>query len=308
LKSERINNTKTETRLIKVSSGGEKRLDIYLKDAVPVTRNRARAMIDSGRVFVNGEIQSKYHRLVRCGDDVQFDFLVKTGIEINPFEKELEVVYEGDNFIAVNKPAGMIVHPTGYGEQDTLVNAAANMKRGDTVHAINRLDRDTTGIVLLAFDKKKAAELAELIKDRNVYKEYTCLVHGRVAGKGNIELEISNGGNGAKCRKAVETGGKSAATVYEPKGYYKGATLLKVIIKTGRTHQIRAHMQFIKHPIIGDKTYGNLEADEKLLGDNAPKRQLLHAGLMEFKLNKQLVSITAPLPEDFKTALEKLSV
>ncbi|PKL92418.1 MAG: hypothetical protein CVV21_03665 [Candidatus Goldiibacteriota bacterium HGW-Goldbacteria-1] len=308
MKSERINNTKTETRLIKVSSGGEKRLDIYLKDAVPVTRNRARAMIDSGRVFVNGEIQSKYHRLVRCGDDVQFDFLVKTGIEINPFEKELEVVYEGDNFIAVNKPAGMIVHPTGYGEQDTLVNAAANMKRGDTVHAINRLDRDTTGIVLLAFDKKKAAELAELIKDRNVYKEYTCLVHGRVAGKGNIELEISNGGNGAKCRKAVETGGKSAATVYEPKGYYKGATLLKVIIKTGRTHQIRAHMQFIKHPIIGDKTYGNLEADEKLLGDNAPKRQLLHAGLMEFKLNKQLVSITAPLPEDFKTALEKLSV
>ena len=308
MKSERINNTKTETRLIKVSSGGEKRLDIYLKDAVPVTRNRARAMIDGGRVFVNGEIQSKYHRLVRCGDDVQFDFLVKTGIEINPFEKELEVVYEGNNFIAVNKPAGMIVHPTGYGEQDTLVNAAANMKRGETVHAINRLDRDTTGIVLLAFDKKKAAELAELIKDRNVYKEYTCLVHGRVAGKGNIELEISNGGSGAKCREAVESGGKSAATVYEPKEYYKGATLLKVIIKTGRTHQIRAHMKFIKHPIIGDKTYGDSEADEKLLGNNAPKRQLLHAGLMEFKLNKQLISITVPLPEDFKTALEKLSV
>ncbi|MBN2753842.1 MAG: RluA family pseudouridine synthase [Candidatus Goldbacteria bacterium] len=308
MKSERINNTKTETRLIKVSSGGEKRLDIYLKDAVPVTRNRARAMIDGGRVFVNGEIQSKYHRLVRCGDDVQFDFQVKTGIEINPFEKELEVVYEGDNFIAVNKPAGMIVHPTGYGEQDTLVNAAANMKRGDTVHAINRLDRDTTGIVLLAFDKKKAAELAQLIKGRNIYKEYTCLVHGRVAGKGNINLEISNGGNGAKCRQAVETGGKSAATVYEPKENYKGATLLKVIIKTGRTHQIRAHMQFIKHQIIGDKTYGDPQLDEKLLGDNGPKRQLLHAGLMEFKLNKQLVSITAPLPEDFKSALEALSV
>lgn len=308
MKNERKSNTRTETRLIKVSSGGEKRLDIYLKDAVPVARNRARAMIDSGTVFVNGEKQSKYHRLVRCGDDIRFDFQVKTGIEINPFDKELEIVYEGNDFIAVNKPAGMIVHPTGYGEQDTLVNAAANLKRGETVHAINRLDRDTTGIVLLAFDKKKAAQLAELIKGRNVYKEYACLVHGRVAGKGNIEMEISNGGSGAKCRQAVESGGKSAATVYEPKEYFKGATLLKVIIKTGRTHQIRAHMKFIKHPIIGDKTYGDPQLDEKLLGDNTPKRQLLHAGLMEFKLNKQLMSITAPLPEDFKTALEKLSV
>ena len=122
-----------------------------------------------------------------------------------------------------------------------------------------------------------------------------------------IRIGVSRGGGGVKSREAVKEGGLEAHTLYEPVEIFESATLLKIIIKTGRTHQIRSHMRFIKHPVIGDPVYGEPELDAKLLGENRPKRQMLHAGFTEFMLaGDKKISVEAPLPEDFKEAIKQL--
>lgn len=175
---------------------------------------------------------------------------------------------------------------------------------------MNRLDRDTSGIVLIALTAEKAGELSGLIMDKAVHKQYLCLVHGSVAKRGRIENQLSTGGSGAKSRNVVKSGGSSALTYYEPVKHFGGATLLKVIIKTGRTHQIRAHMKFIKHPCVGDAVYGDKLLDKKLLGAEAPKRQMLHAAFLSFTCGagKEITEITAPMPMDFLGALAGLTI
>jgi 23S rRNA pseudouridine1911/1915/1917 synthase len=295
------------TRLIKVTVPGTTRLDLYIKDAASVSRTIARAMIDAGKVIVNSEVQSKYHRTVRHGDDVSYVCKEKPGIEVVPHTIPLDIVHEGVSYIAVNKPAGMLTHPTRFGEQDTLVNAVKALYPSNTIHAINRLDRFTSGIVLVALDKITAEKLASLIVKRKVYKEYACLVHGKINKKGTIDLALSEGGGGAKSREVVEEGGMRAFTEYEPIEVFDTATLLRIIIKTGRTHQIRAHMKFIKHPVIGDPVYGDKGLDDSLFtSGNAPTRQMLHAAVMEFILSpgEKKTIIKARYPADINAALD----
>lgn len=201
----------------------------------------------------------------------------------------------------------MLTHPTKFGETDTLVNAVKDIYPDRTIHAVNRLDKLTSGIVLVALDKKTAGELSDMIEKRLVHKEYSCLVHGRLNKSGRIDLAISEGGNGARLRETVSKGGMSALTFYEPLEICDKATLLKVVIKTGRTHQIRAHMKSIGHPVIGDPVYGDKDKDIALFGSAAaPERQMLHAGFMEFRphAGAERISIKAPMPEDFLAAIE----
>jgi 23S rRNA pseudouridine1911/1915/1917 synthase len=299
--------TYLQNRLLKASVSGTKRLDMYIKEAAAITRKQARAMIDSGLVSVNSEKQKKYHRIIRTGDDISYDIMVKEKEIIKPYETRLDIIYHGDSMIAVNKPAGMLTHPTKFCEENTLVNALKAAYPENTIHAVNRLDRFTSGIVLAALDAKMAAELSGLILKKKVYKEYVCLVHGKINRAGIVDLNLSSGGNGAKTREVVFSGGKQANTTYEPVEIYNCVTFLRIVIKTGRTHQIRAHMKYINHPVVGDPVYGNREMDLKVFGaENAPERQLLHARLMEFvlPLDNKKYSFTAPLPEDIKLALK----
>ncbi len=287
-------------RTVKASLQGEGvRLDNYLKVIASVTRQQARKMIDWGYVTVNGQVQKKYHRIIRDSDDVSYKYYKKIPVEITPFEKKLEIIYQGPGFIAVNKPAGMIVHPTGYRETDTLVNAVKAMYPENTIHAINRLDRDTTGIVLVALNSKTAAALVKLMMKRKIHKEYLCLVHGRLEKKGEITAEIARNGEGRAIRNVVESGGLTAHTIYEPLKINENSTILKVILKTGRTHQIRSHMKHIGHPVVGDKTYGDRALDIKLLGEaNLPAGQLLHAYKMEFEnieTKKNIIIVCEPV-------------
>jgi len=289
------------TRLLRASIHEEVRLDMFIKMSASVTRQHARDMIDWGYVTVNGQVQTKYHRLVRNSDEITYKYYKKQPVEITPFESNLEVIYKGDGFIAVNKPAGMIIHPSGYRETNTLVNAVKGMYPENTIHAINRLDRDTTGIVIVALNPETAAKLVKIVMKRKVYKEYICLVHGKIEKPGEILAEISKQGEGKAYRKIVDKGGYSAHTVYDPIKVNDSSTLLKVVLKTGRTHQIRAHMQHIGHPIVGDQTYGDRALDIKLLGeDNLPKGQLLHAHKIEFEPpgTLKMLAITANPPWD----------
>jgi len=295
------------SRVITVSES-VRRLDIYLKEASGMSRPRCRKLIDSGGVLVNGVIQRKYHRTVRRGDILEYNRMAKEKNGIKPFAVRLEIVHKENDLIAVNKPAGMLTHPTKFGETDTLVNGVKEMYPESSVHAVNRLDRDTSGIVAVALGREKAKELSGLIMAGKFRKQYLSLVHGRIVKKGKIEKEISRGGSGARSRRVVEAGGMSALTEYEPAEIYKEATLLKIIIVTGRTHQIRAHMKFIKHPCVGDPVYGDTVLDQGLFKGEAPKRQMLHAASLSFQTSpgRDSTGINAPLPEDMSKALEYL--
>lgn len=295
----------TKRRLVRVSSPSKIRIDNYIKNAAFISRQEARAMIENGRVMVNGAAQTKHHKSLKNGDDVEFDVVVKEKREAPGFESELSVLYTGGGFAAVNKPAGMITHPTRHGEKETLLNAAIAKFKTRSIHIINRLDKDTSGIVLLAFDRKTAGELSHLVKSRQMHKEYVCLVHGVINKPGRIDAEISEGGDGAKSRTAGR-GGKEALSFYEPVSGNKKATLLKVIIKTGRTHQIRAHMKYIGHPIAGDRVYGDPGKDAVFFeGGVLPLGQMLHAAKMEFIFSDKRVVIESGIPPEF---MKKLAV
>ena len=258
-------------------------------------------MIENGLVSVNGVVQNKHHKSVKNGDDVEFDVLVKEKTEAAAYDAPLEIIYRGEGFAAVNKPAGMITHPTKHRETNTLLNAAVAAFKTKHIHVINRLDKDTSGIVLLALDSKTASELGYLVKTRQIYKEYACVVHGVIKKPGRIEAEISEGGDGAKSRTAGK-GGKAALSFYEPVSGNEKATLLKVIIKTGRTHQIRAHMKYIGHPIAGDRVYGDAEKDSNLFGtEKLPDGQMLHAAKTEFIFRDERVVIESAVPAGFLT-------
>lgn len=288
-------------RLVRVSSACKIRLDNYIKNAASLTRQEAQAMIEAGGVSVNGAVQVKCHKSVKNGDNVEFEEVVKRKREVQGFDGVLDILHSGEGFAAVNKPAGMITHPTKHAERDTLLNAAVAKFKKRGIHIINRLDKETSGIVLLAFDRKTAAELYFLVKSRQVYKEYACVVHGDVNKPGRICAEISGGGGGAKRRTAGE-GGKEAVSFYEPVAGNGKITLLKVVIKTGRTHQIRAHMGYIGHPIAGDRSYGDAKKDEELFKDSEmPAGQLLHASKMEFVHRDNRVVISSALPGKFLT-------
>jgi 23S rRNA pseudouridine1911/1915/1917 synthase len=291
-----------QSRLLKACVTGDgKRLDIFLKTCAGVTRQHARDMIDQRLVWVNDQVQTKYHRIIRNTDDVRYMYYARNPVDVVPCELPLEIIYKNKDFIAVNKEAGMLVHPTAHRDTNTLANAVKSLYPENTIHVINRLDRETTGIVIVALNKETASVLTKIMTGRGIHKEYLCLVHGRVAAPGEITAMLSKNSSEARFRTVVSTGGQSAHTMYEPVSKNKTTTLLKVILKTGRTHQIRTHMKHIGHPVVGDKTYGDMALDIKLLGsDNPQPGQKLHAYKMEFVLPGTLekINLTAEPPWD----------
>ncbi len=254
------------------------RLDMFIKTAASVTRQQAREMIDQGFVWVNMRVQKKYHRVVKASDDVRYMYYDRNPVEVIPCDIPLKIIYTHKDFIAVNKEAGMLVHPTAHRESNTLANGVKALYPDNTIHVINRLDRETSGIVLVALNKAAASALVKVMESRDIHKEYLCLVHGRVTKAGEITARLSETRRGENVRTVVLTGGQSAHTLYEPVTQNKTTTLLKIILKTGRTHQIRVHMKHMGHPVVGDKIYGDLELDIKLAGPEDPQPgQRLHA-------------------------------
>jgi 23S rRNA pseudouridine1911/1915/1917 synthase len=264
-------------------TGRGTRLDMFIKTTACVTRLKAREMIDQGFVWVNMQVQRKYHRIVKTSDDVRYMYYDRNPVAVVPCDIPLKILYTHKDFIAVNKDAGMLVHPTAHRENNTLANGVKALYPDSTIHVINRLDRETTGIVVVALNKETASVLAKVMTSRSIYKEYLCLVHGRVTHAGEITAQLSKNSRDERIRTVVSTGGQSAHTLYEPVIKNKTTTLLKVVLKTGRTHQIRTHMKHIGHPVVGDKIYGDMALDIKLLGEDNPQPgQILHAYRMEF--------------------------
>ncbi|MGC8897727.1 MAG: RluA family pseudouridine synthase [Bacteroidota bacterium] len=304
------------------------RLDIFLTSRIAnVTRTKVQKAIEQGFVLVNGKkVKSSYR--IAPNDDIQITLPAPPAPEAKPENIPLNIVYEDDDVIVLNKPAGMVTHPAYGNYSGTLVNAllyhtSSLSTGGDLLRPgiIHRLDKDTSGLLVVAKNDYAHAFLGEQFARRTIDREYWAVVWG-VFGtpRGEIEAEI---GRSVRDRKkmAVIPGGKSAVTEYtvlETFSAEVGLTLLRLRLRTGRTHQIRVHLSHIGHPVFGDPAYGGRriawgsvdkkrkEQVQELLG--IMKRQALHAKTLGFihPATKQYLHFDSELPEDFRLLLERL--
>ena len=287
-----------------------KRIDAYLSEKFEDTSRVAiQRLINNGKVLVNGKIIKPSYK-VQVGDKIEVEEVVPVEVSLKAQDIPLDIIYEDKDIIAVNKPKGMVVHPANGNPDGTLVNAIMAICK-DSLSGIggeirpgivHRLDKDTSGIIIVAKNDKAHINLSEQIKDHKVKKTYIALVRGFVKeNEATINMPI---GRSEKDRKkmAVTRKGKEAITHFKVLERYDRYTLLQVNIETGRTHQIRVHLSQIGYPIIGDEVYSNGKNEWNVKG------QCLHAKSLEFThpITGEKMYLEAELPEYFENILKNL--
>lgn len=283
------------------------RLDKVISNQMGISRSLAAKLISAGNVIVNSTIKKPSY-LVNDGDKISVDMPKAKSTEIIPQDIPIDVIYEDKQIIVINKPRNLVVHPSPGHNDMTLVNGLlfhckdiegiGGEHRPGIVH---RIDKDTTGLLVIAKNDRAMQSLTEQIASRTAKRKYKALVEGVVKEDGYIEANIGRSHSDRK-KQAVVKGGRFAKTIYRVEKQYKNNTLLDVSLDTGRTHQIRVHMAHITHPVVGDSLYGHKKQKYNLEG------QLLHAyslTIMHPKTNK-LMEFIAPLPEDFARILNIL--
>ncbi|MGT2799264.1 RluA family pseudouridine synthase [Streptococcus marmotae] len=291
---------------IKVETGGM-RLDKALADLTPLSRSVANEQIRAGLVLVNGQAKkAKY--TVQPGDCIQYEIPEVEEVDYVAEEIPLEIVYEDADVAVVNKPQGMVVHPSAGHTSGTLVNALLyhikdlsginGVMRPGIVH---RIDKDTSGLLMIAKNDESHQKLAEELKAKKSLRKYVAIVHGNLPNdRGVIEAPIGRSDKDRK-KQAVTAKGKEALTRFQVLERFGDYTLVELTLETGRTHQIRVHMAYIGHPVAGDEVYG----PRKTLKGHG---QFLHAKTLGFTHPKtgELVTFTAEEPTIFRETLEKL--
>ena len=296
------------TELVVKEAG--KRLDAYISSQKEeITRTTAQRLIEQGNILVNGKKQKVSYK-VSAGDIIIIEEAQAKPIELKAQEIPIEVIYEDKDIIVVNKPKGMVVHPANGNPDGTLVNAIMAICK-DSLSGIggeirpgivHRLDKDTSGLLIVAKNDKAHVNMSEQIKNHEVKKTYIALVRGVVKeNEATIDMPIGRNTSDRK-KMAVVKNGKNAVTHIKVLKRYDKYTLLEVNIETGRTHQIRVHLAHIGYPIIGDYTYSNGKNEFGVIG------QCLHAAKLEFKhpITGAEMKLEAPLPEYFEIILQKL--
>ncbi len=291
---------------IDINENINERLDAYLAQRVEGhTRSFIKNLIDAGDITVNGAaVKSGYKP--KAGDAVEIELPEPKAAEALPEDIPLEIIYEDEDIAVVNKPQGMVTHPAAGNETGTLVNAAlfcigglsgiGGVLRPGIVH---RLDKDTSGLIIIAKNDAAHGELSALIKDRKLHKVYIALCHGNLkTDSGTIVTGIDRHPRDRK-KMAVSPAGREAITHYRVLKRYGKYTLVEFVIETGRTHQIRVHAKHIGHPVVGDEVYTKLKAPFKLEG------QLLHAQKLGFDhpITAERMELEAPLPPHFVRVL-----
>lgn len=286
----------------------EERLDVRLSRETGMTRSRVETLIREGRAQVNGAVEKKPGRKVSETDAVSCDVPPPVAVEALPEDIPLEILYEDDDLAVVVKPCGMVVHPAAGNEDGTLVNALLfHLKNLSGIGGalrpgiVHRLDKDTSGLLLVAKNDAAHAALSDALKARTIHKTYRAVARGAFKEPtGVVEAPI---GRSPKDRKkmAIVPDGRYARTEYRVLEPLRGATLVDVNLITGRTHQIRVHFASIGHPLLGDPLYG---------GKNQPPvgRLMLHARRIEFThpTTGQPMVFEAPEPPEFLQEVEKL--
>ena len=287
-------------RKISVTEGKKERVDMYIKSASGFSRGQAQKLIDAGNVSINGKPVRNYHTKVKGGDVIEYTEELPEPLEIKPADIPVNIIYEDDELLVINKHAGLVVHPAPGHYDDTLVNALV----GKHIQAVNfaytpqrlgivhRLDKDTSGVMVVAKSEKTRLRLSAMFKRKEVGKIYNCLVHGVIDREGRLSTMIGRDTKDRKKFTARGMDGKEAETLFMPIEHFYSATLLELRILTGRTHQIRVHMNYIKHEVLGDPVYGDRNKDIQLVeyfgydrksADDLLPRQMLHARVLEFE-------------------------
>lgn len=296
------------------------RLDTYLASQIEGwSRARLQRLIENEDVLVNGKSAKPSYKL-READEIDVEFVASPVDVFTPENIPIEIVHEDDTLVVVNKPAGLVVHPAAGTPSGTLANALAyhfqNLPGGGAgvrPGIVHRLDRDTSGVLVVAKTEAALENLSDQFRDRTVYKSYVALVHGRVlSSPGKIDQPLARDPSN-RTRMAVVRAGRNALTLYRVRRGFDRFTLLDVELKTGRTHQIRVHLAWIKHPVVGDETYGggrdNTIRDPRLRARiRALNRHFLHAEKLGFRHPKtgEFVKFESALPHDLTELLETL--
>ena len=278
-----------------------KRLDAYITSIdSEITRTAAQRLIEQGNILVNGEKKKTAYK-VSNGDIITIEKEEPKEIELKAQNIPIDIIYEDDDIIVVNKPKGMVVHPANGNPDGTLVNAIMAICK-DSLSGIggeirpgivHRLDKDTSGLLIVAKNDKAHVNMSEQIKNHEVKKTYIALVRGVVKeNEATIDMPIGRSTSDRKKMAVIKTG-RNAVTHIKVLKRYNKYTLLQVNIETGRTHQIRVHLSHIGYPIVGDYTYSNGKNEFGVVG------QCLHAKCLEFKhpITGAEMKLEAPLPK-----------
>jgi len=280
-----------------------KRIDVFLMEELDLSRSKVEKLIKDGHVLVNGKtIKPSYS--VKIGDNIEYE-IVEEDMDVIPEDIPLDIVYEDDDVIVINKPNGMVVHPAPGNYHGTLVNALMfHMKNLSNINGalrpgiVHRIDADTTGLLMVAKNNKAHEILAKELEEKKTKRKYIALVWGVIEeDTATIDAPI---GRSVKDRKKMDVvaGGKEAITHINVLERYEDATLIECVLETGRTHQIRVHLNYIGHPLVNDPIYGK----RKIIDSTG---QCLHAkelGFIHPTTGKEML-FSCPLPESFLNIL-----
>lgn len=291
--------------IIKKETG---RIDKVLNERLAdYSRSQIQQWIKDQHVSIDGKVIKANYK-VNAGDRVLIEIPEPEELDLVPENLDLDIVYEDDDVVIVNKPQGMVVHPSAGHPNGTLVNGLLyQIKNLSTINdvvrpgIVHRIDKDTSGLLMVAKNDRAHEALAKQLKDKASLRKYVALVHGEIPHeKGRIEAPIGRSKVNRKMQAVIEDG-KPAVTHFEVLKRFDGFTLIELQLETGRTHQIRVHMQYIGYPVAGDPLYG----PKKTLKGNG---QFLHAKLLGFEhpTTGEMMVFEAPLPEIFKKTLKQL--
>ncbi|MGD1007052.1 MAG: RluA family pseudouridine synthase [Ignavibacteriaceae bacterium] len=320
--------TEKKYRIVIPEGKKKERLDVFLTNQLEnATRSKIQKLIEANYVIVNTDMEKSSYKVLP-GDVVEVTIpITPRPEEAEPEEIPLEIVFEDDYLLIVNKPAGMVAHPAYANYTGTLVNALlfhsqklSNLNEPARPGIVHRIDKDTSGLLVVAKDDWTHAKLAEQFSKHSIEREYWAVAWGKFkVCKGEIDFNIARSKSDRKKFAIVKDEGKTALTYYEVLEEFEFASLLKLNLRTGRTHQIRVHLSGIGHPIFGDPTYGGRNI---VYGTSLPKlksrilnlldimpRQALHAKTLGFihPHTKEFIRFNTELPGDFKELLKKLA-
>ena len=296
---------------IKGIGPANERIDAFLSSETDgMSRSGIQKLIESGAVTVNGVVCDSKKYKVREGDEILITVPEPEKLDVEPEDIPVDIVYEDDHLIVVDKPKGMVVHPAPGNPNGTLVNALlyhcagrlSSINGVERPGIVHRIDKDTSGLLVIAKTDVAHESLATQLAEHSMTRAYKAIVHDNIKDdEGRIDLPIGRDPNNRFKRAVTSRNSKRAVTNYKVLERFGKATLIEARLETGRTHQIRVHMAYIKHPLVGDPLYGPARSKYREMG------QMLHAYLLGFihPISGDYMEFRSELPEDFSNMLER---
>lgn len=300
-----------KTFFVDKDDAGE-RLDVYLSECLaPLSRSYIQKLIKDGGVTING-IQRKSNFRLSAGDEIVADIPEPVSLTAAAENIPLNVLYEDEDLIFIDKPKGMVVHPGAGHETGTVVNALL-YHCGDSLSGINgvlrpgivhRIDKDTSGVIVCCKNDAAHRSVAAQLAEHSINRKYYAIVNGRLEGEGTVDAPIGRSPQNRLKMAVLSTGGKRAVTHYKALEVFDKYTFVECSLETGRTHQIRVHMTHINHPLLGDAVYGNIPSRFKTDG------QVLHAGQLGLihPRTGEYLNIVSQIPDYFNNIIKQLKI